>query len=334
MNTKRQLGQYYTVANPFHHPLFYSWLDLIPEDIKSTKWLEPFCGSNNIPDLLDSLELKTADNLSWSSYDIELQDDCSSPIEITQQDTLASFPEGYSICITNPPYLAKNSAKRRGLSYPATEYDDLYKYCISKCLENTQYLAAIIPQSFITCRNSELKNRLYGIVTLNIQMFEDTDCPVCLALFQKDETTDFYISESSSLQIDNYSSFSQYKLTSTSDINLNFNSPHGKLGLKAVDNTIQASIEFCSGDAFSPNSIKNSSRSYTRIHSSAFDNIKDFDSFINDLNVYLADWRAKTNDIFLTSFKGLRRDSCYRRRLDWSTAANLIKVVYESKHLQ
>jgi len=334
MATKRQLGQYYTVSNPFKHPLFYSWLDLIPEEVKDTRWLEPFCGSNNVPELLAALGIKPADDLSWGAYDINPPGSHAANISITQQDTLTSFPGGYSVCITNPPYLAKNSAKRRGLPYPAVAtYDNLYKYSIFKCLENTQYLAAIIPQSFINTKRAELKSRLYGIITLDMQMFDDTDFPVCLALFQDKPASDFFISESSSSQIVKYSSFLAHKLTTDVELELTFQAKHGELGLKAVDNTAGPSIAFCRGDTF-PSSTVGTSRTFTRIGSASFKDIDDFDVFIDSLNLYLSDWRYKTGDIFLSAFKGLRKDAKYRRRLDWATAANLIKVVYADLNLQ
>jgi len=333
IDIKRQLGQFYTVSNPFHHPLFYSWLEIIPKDIYSTPWLEPFAGANNIPELLDSLHIKPGNSDSWVAYDIQEPEENTSEIPVNIQDTISNFPQGYKVSVTNPPYLAKNSAKRRGLAYPDTSYDDLYKLSLKKCLDNLDYLAAIIPQSFITSKDEDLKERLFGILTLNIQMFEDTDCPVCLALFQKETSEDFFISDTSTLHSTPFSEFLSYKLEPEFAASLTFNDPQGLLGLKAVDNTSEPSIKFCLGSDFMPTSIKQSSRSYTRISSALFNNVNSIDSFIKDLNIYLNDWRANTNDVFLTSFKGLRRDGKYRRRLDWNTASLIIRTVYEQKYL-
>ena len=36
-------------------------------------------------------------------------------------------------------------------------------------------------------------------------------------------------------------------------------------------------------------------------------------------NIILNEYRDKTHDIFLTSFKGLRKDGVYRRRIDFRT---------------
>ena len=45
---------------------------------------------------------------------------------------------------------------------------------------------------------------------------------------------------------------------------------------------------------------------------------------IDMLNTTLATIREKTHDVFLTAFKGLRRDGYYRRRLDWALARAIV----------
>lgn len=114
----------------------------------------------------------------FKSYDIEPQDS-----NIFKRDTLQNFPQGFDVCITNPPYLAKNSTTRRKLCYPNTEYDDLYKYSLDKCLTNCDNVAVIIPASFLS--SNLFKDRLSHYILLNKKMFNDTEHPVCLALFQK-----------------------------------------------------------------------------------------------------------------------------------------------------
>lgn len=51
-------------------------------------------------------------------------------------------------------------------------------------------------------------------------------------------------------------------------------------------------------------------------------------TFIKTCNKVLEEYRTKTNDIFLTSFKGLRSDGFYRRRLDYSTARLIVAKAY------
>ncbi|MCL2038821.1 MAG: hypothetical protein FWG85_00145 [Bacteroidetes bacterium] len=50
-------------------------------------------------------------------------------------------------------------------------------------------------------------------------------------------------------------------------------------------------------------------------------------NLIDMLNDRLARFREDTNDIFLTPFKGLRKDNKYRRRLDYALARKLISEV-------
>jgi len=44
----------------------------------------------------------------------------------------------------------------------------------------------------------------------------------------------------------------------------------------------------------------------------------------------LSEFRKETHDIFLTPFKGLRKDLKYRRRLDYALARNIVNQVYFS----
>ena len=169
---KRLLGQYYTVNNPFINDAFYSWAEECK--LKNKIILEPFAGSNNIINMLKDINLCNR----FKSFDIEPKNKL-----IIQKDTLLDFPKNFSVCITNPPYLGKSSAKRRGLEFPNTKYDDLYKFALEKCLQNCQYVAAIIPASFLNA--NIFRDRLSHYILLNSKMFNDTEHPVCLALFKK-----------------------------------------------------------------------------------------------------------------------------------------------------
>lgn len=126
----------------------------------------------------------------WKCFDIDASHS-TKEFPVIERDTINDFPKDYNVCITNPPYLSKNSATRRHLDFPDTEYDDLYKLCLEKMLENCKYVAAIIPETFIT--SGEFTDRLFSVISLNCKMFDDTDCPVCLAMFIEDKTEDFQI---------------------------------------------------------------------------------------------------------------------------------------------
>ena len=143
-NLKRELGRYYTVNNPFTLKPFNDWFVSI-KDISVI--IEPFAGTNNIPCLMNDAGF----HYSWSCYDIipTIINKCPE-FSVTENDSILNHPKKCKLVITNPPYLAKNSATRRNLKYPNTNHDDLYKECLEQMLLNSEYVAAIIPESFIT----------------------------------------------------------------------------------------------------------------------------------------------------------------------------------------
>ena len=53
---------------------------------------------------------------------------------------------------------------------------------------------------------------------------------------------------------------------------------------------------------------------------------KEWDAVVDFLNKY----REDTADVFFASFKGLRDDGRYRRRLDFDAAKNIMSVALES----
>ena len=123
MNRKRADGRYYTRGNPFNNAPFRYWSK--QAGLPAGNVLEPFAGSNSLIDLLSDMEL--CDHSV--SYDIK-----PGRSGVRHRDTLNDFPTGYDICVTNPPWLAKNSATARGLPFPRCEYDDLYKYALKSAL--------------------------------------------------------------------------------------------------------------------------------------------------------------------------------------------------------
>lgn len=317
---KRLFGQYFTITNPFDTVAFYKWLEEMPENIKTSTILEPFAGANNIPAMLNSSEILTND---WSCFDIAPSEiNHCKQFSIKKQDTLLNFPRGYDLCITNPPYLSKNSATRRKLDYPETIYDDLYKLCLEKMLQNVSYVAAIIPETFIT--SGLFHDRLKYVVSLTCKMFEDTECPVCLAMFNPETSTDFTIYQMNE-KLGKYNDLCKGKIEPTYKHCWEINNPNGTIGIICIDNAKHPSIMFCPGENISSTKIKVSSRSFTRV-SGLPDNI-DLTSFIFKCNEQLNQYRNETKDVFLASFKGLRADGKYRRRLDFYTAKQIMSQV-------
>ena len=327
-DSKKLLGQFFTITNPFNIDIFYKWMKLIPDEKKNC-FIEPFAGANNIVKMIEDLGF---DN-KWSCYDIKPNENNTvKKYKINQKDTIKDFPKNYYVGITNPPYLAKNSATRAKMDFPSTVYDDLYKVSLDIMLKNLEYVAAIIPESFI---NSNLfHNRLYAFVSLTCKMFEDTECPVCLALFipetQKKELKldiDDFLIYRQNKKIGKYKDLKTKKPSSLLEIPWTFNDKKGTIGIRCIDGTVSSSIEFIKGSEISEDKIKVSSRSLTRV-SGLPDDI-DLDKFLKECNKKLVKYREDTEDIFLTSFKGLRKDNKYRRRLDFANAKVIMNSVVE-----
>ncbi|MCY4568155.1 MAG: hypothetical protein OXD49_07580 [Candidatus Poribacteria bacterium] len=323
MDEKRASGRYYTRGNPFQLEPFHTWAKV--SNLEQQTVLEPFAGAKDIPRLIDAARLRCRD---WAFFDIE-----PGAEGIVQRDTLTNFPKGFNACITNPPWLARNSATRRGLPFPeAIRYDDLYKYALEQCLKHCGWVAAIIPEAFI--RSGLFLERLHDFISLVPQkqgrteqknkvrdtsyMFEDTEHPVGLALFAPDATSDVRIWRNN-LFLGTMRELREHLPQPSSNRDIVFNDPEGNLGLIAIDNTVSASIHFCPPEALKDYPIRVHCRSITKIS-------VPWQVDIDILNTRLAKIREKTHDVFLTAFKGIRRDGRYRRRLDWALARAIVNA--------
>jgi len=303
---KRQHGQYFTKGNCFALAPFKDWFNAIPNH-KQIKLVEPYAGGGSIPRLMKEAGFKNA----FVMYDIDPQSK-----NVIQRDSIANCPEGDCI-VTNPPYLAKNSATRRGLNFPETHHDDLYKLSLEKMLGASKYVAAIIPESFIT--SGLFLNRASKIISLKMKMFTDTECPVCLALFSED-STDVEIYDGEKF-IGTLSELKSYIPNPKTKHAWKFNIKGGEIGILALDNQKTDTIRFVRGEEISDDDIKESSRAITKVAGSGDYNV---DNLIAASNRILKHIRENTHDVSMTSFKGLRQDGKYRRRLDFELAKTIL----------
>ena len=307
MTQKRKHGRYYTRASPFSLPPFLEWAKEI--NLPRRLVLEPFAGQGGLVDMLRAAGLCRR----FRSYDAH-----PAATDVARRDTIRDFPTGFSVCITNPPWLARNSAARRGLSYPSTIFDDLYKHCLKLCLRNCEYVGALLPASFL--QSGLFRGRLSRYILLHSLPFTDTENPVCLALFNPSETDDALIYYDDDF-VGKLRELEEYLPDGRSEnVELRFNDPDGRLGFVAFDNTATASIRFCLAEEIRGCQIKHTSRFITRIGG-------DFEvsnSLVSRLNGELGRLRGKTRDVFLTPFKGLRADGDYRRRMSFGLARGLL----------
>ena len=232
-----------------------------------------------------------------------------------RRDTLRRFPEGYGVCVTNPPWLARNSAAARGLRFPDCGYDDLYKLALERCLAHCAFVAALIPESFI--RAGLFQPRLREFVSLTARMFHDTGHPVGLALFGPERSREAAV-WSGERRIGGLSALMRLRPpVRAGGAPVRFNDPNGNVGLIALDNTREASIRFCPVEELADYRVKPSGRHITKLRVRG-------PVRISEWNRRLDRFRRDTSDVLMTCYKGIRRDGMYRRRCDWNLARGVI----------
>lgn len=285
MATKQLLGQFYTTTDPFlGSDAFSLWNSLRP---KNTQVLEPFAGAGLLYSYL---------NEDWVGYDIDPKLDT-----VIKRDTIKDFPTGYSVCITNPPYLAKTTISRQGLD-TIIKYQDLYLDCLKLMLDNCEYVAVIIPSTFY---NTNLfQDRLLAWDKLDRGVFSDTDVPVGVAYFTpKAKETTLYVNGK------------QIKENAPTPVksNLSFNVSYGNHILCAIDTTNGRNIHIHNDlNNFNKEKyLKHTSRNYSIFYSPMPLDIDKINSFINE-------WRTETNDFYLTSFKSTMKNGLYRKRMNFN----------------
>lgn len=320
MNNKIKLGQFFTVKNNWLKPQIKNFI------LKSKKQIlcDPFAGNG---DIFKAIDFKTFEKTI--GYDIDIN------LNWKINDSLIHIPKNNdSIIITNPPYIKKYSAKRQKIDleqyFNLTKYDDIYLLALDKCLESTNEVIALIPESFIHS-NYEKMNLLSSITILEDNPFLDTEMPVCVACFdgkwKKFNEIKIY---KNNLFIDNLENIFNWKIKPNNKLKIKFNDRNGWLGLRGIDGIVlNKKIKFDFKENLPYNwidNIKESSRHFSLINIEA--EVKDKQKFINLLNGFLNDLRNKSNDIILTAFKGNMKDGTRRRRLDFKLARALIEKTF------
>ena len=132
--------------------------------------------------------------------------------------------------------------------------------------------------------------------------------PVCLALFSPSKESngeDFEI-YSQDRYVGLFSELKKYLVSSECNKkNWRMNDVDGNIGIICVDNNSKDPICFCNAEEIKPEEIKVTSRARTRV-SGLPDDI-DVQLFIDECNKKIMEYRHATSDVFLTSFKGLRK---------------------------
>lgn len=319
-STKRQLGQYFTRQQTWLRPQVTKFIKSAGAKIA----YDPFAGNGDLLNVAKHLGIKKTIGL-----------DIDSSLGWKFNDSLMNIPrvEG-SIIITNPPYLANYSAKRKKIYdkvskyFTSTNYDDLYQVALEKCI-NEGVGVIIIPETFIN--SSFPKDRLNSITILEDNPFEDTENPVCVVCFDgKPKSLKHIQLYKNDTLIGSLGYLESLRLRPSNSVRFRFNDVNGPLALRAVDATDpQKAIAFMRKEKldYDLSGIKHSSRLITIIQTDfAHDRL---DSLIKHSNALLADFRERTNDVLLSPFKGNRKDGLRRRRLDYATARAILETASE-----
>ena len=300
------------------------WLNsVVSEFIKSTNLLtavDPFAGRGDMLELVES-EL----NMEKSGYDI----DETTGWEVN--DSLVSIPrKSGSICITNPPFLANYSARRKsiwpivGRYYERYGRADLYEIALDRCLASFEHIVAILPETFL--HSAYPKDRCERIVVLEENPFNETTFPVCVTCWTPatGQDPDIYVGED---KVTRYSDIVRLRRSVGRNGRVVFNHPEGNIGLRAVDGTKEGDrIAFFPGDEFDyPRSrIKPSSRLMTYVLVGELDSTRAIQEFCDASNRTLEGYRRHTSDTILSGFKGNNRLGKRRRRLDYGLARKIV----------
>jgi len=315
---KRSLGQFFTKK--------HFWLKgHVVQFIKSANRniaFDPFAGSGDL--------LKAAKDIGFKEtigFDIDLD------LNWELNDSLINIPRlDNAIIITNPPYLTNYSAKRKKIYssvekyFASCDYDDIYKLAIDKCLENNDFVVAIIPETFINsgfCR----AGRLSSVTIIEDKMFNDTDNPICVVCFdQKEKDLKDIRMYKNDKYLGTLEDFEGMRKTPENSIDIKFNALDGQIALRAVDTIhVERPIQFLRPEEmdYDWSTIKVSSRLITLIK---MDIQPDRINKVIDLgNDILNDFRKNSADILLSPFKGNKKNGERRRRLDYRTARAILE---------
>jgi hypothetical protein len=247
-------------------------------------------------------------------------------------DSLLAIPNPKrAVILTNPPYLANHSAKRKGVSTLVSKYferstqKNLYMIALENALASADYVVAIIPETFLL--SSFPKDRLKLAVVIQDSLFGDTDAPALVACFTKETCADARIFTGNQ-SIGALSEILALRESSAPKQKIVFNDPKGRIGLRAVDGSDGKSpIAFVAAKDFSypAESVAVSSRLMTYLELPELSDAE-VSKLISKANAILSRIRKASGDLVLAPFKGNDKNGKRRRRLDYALARKILNL--------
>lgn len=315
---KTDLGQFNTKLDVWLKPQVEAFIRMS----SCTKGLDPFAGDGDLIRAMLDIDLRPV-----KAFDIDTS------LNWSYNDSLVNIPYFEdTIVVTNPPYYARVSASRKKSSclnyFEGNNFADLYQIAIGNVLKKYDEAVFIIPETYFLTEDMFFKEDLCSITVLEDNPFYDTDCPVCVACFQKGDlfkqpVYDIYKNEE---YLFNSAVLEGILLTfnSKNNFKITFNDPKGNIGLRGVDGVNpEQKIKFCLPEElnYDLNKIKVSSRAITILNVEGNFNKNEL---IEKANMYLNALRELTSDVILAPFKGNNKAGERRRRLDFKWAKKIL----------
>ena len=336
MTNKKEYGQFFTT----NYKYILQNLS-IPTHI--THIIEPFCGNKDLlPFILNT-------HIQIDCYDIE-------PIHssIIKQDTLLNPPNyDKKFVLTNPPYLARNKTKNKGV-YDKYKQNDLYK-CFIKSIINGKCIGGIIiiPLNFwSSIRKGDVLLRkefleMYNIVHLNIfeeKVFEDTSYSICSFQFETKTSSNIINStiypSTNTLELElnesnNYTIGGEiYKLNKSDNIKIE-RATKDNIGnecitnilLKCIDDTSKICMKMVADEhRYIDMSTNLSARSYATLVITPKLSLTDQEILVSQFNTYINTQRDKYNSLFLTNYR-----EGNRKRISFNLCFTITNYLLQTK---
>jgi len=321
---KVSLGSFYTTKSGWLTDQVRHFLEKALSE-SNGNLLDPFAGDGHLLEAIKSDSVLGRIVSQATGFDI--QGDA-----FPFNDSLVAIPNPQrAVIVTNPPYLANHSAKRKGVDQLVAKYFDgssqknLYRIALEKALESADYVVAIIPETFLL--STFTKHRLELAVVIQDSLFGDTDAPALVACFTKERCADAHIFTGNQ-SIGNLSEILALRDSIAPKQKIVFNEPTGRIGLRAVDGSdgkspiaFVAAVDFM----YPAESVAVSSRLMTYLDLPEFSDAE-ISKLIAEANAVLSQIREASSDLVLAPFKGNDKNGRRRRRLDYALARRILNM--------
>jgi hypothetical protein len=330
--SKVSLGSFYTTKPGWLTPEVRAFLEKALAH-SGGQLLDPFAGDGHLIDTIKSDPILGKQVKQATGFDIQ---GSTWPIN----DSLVAIPNPTrAVIVTNPPYLANHSAKRKGVDQLVAKYfanstqKNLYRIALENSLASADYVVSIIPETFLL--STFPKHRLELAVVIQDSLFGDTDAPALVACFTKESCADAHVFTGNQ-SIGTLAEILALRESSAPKRTIVFNDPKGRIGLRAVDGSDgESPIAFMPASEFdySSRKVMVSSRLMTYLDLPDLSD-DEIDSVIVRANSALKRIRKDSGDLVLAPFKGNDRNGRRRRRLDYALARKLLNGAYEGLRLE